>query len=1060
MRIVNTLFFAFIVSISSVIGQQSNSLPNSQKGFFDAKEMYNKGYYGEAQMRFDKIINGSNDKYDQFRVDAEFYSALCAIRLFNDDADKLITSFVYKYPDSKMVNIAYLEMGMFRFRQKDFADAVIWFAKVNKKHIYNSDKYSYAFKYGYSLFMEQQYEKSKMMFVEIKDIENEYSSPAKYYYAHIAYINGNYQTALESFNKLQDDVSFGTLVPYYKAHIYYLQKDFDKVIDYVPSVLENISVKRAPEMSRIVAEAYYQKKDYKSALPFIEKFINESKTKKREDYFLSAYIYYRTGDNEKAIDYFEKVVLEQDSLAQNAYYSLADCYLQKNEKSKALFAFQRASALDYDKTIKEEAMFFASKLSYELNYTPFNQSIEALENYIALFPKSPRVSEAYELMVTAFMNTKNYQRAYDILKDLPMTDHRIKAAFQRTTYFRAIELFNNLDLNGAITYFDLSLSVPSFDNNIRANTYYWRGEAYYRLNNYSKAEHDFQDFLITPGAYSIKEYNMAYYNLGYCFYKSEKYNLAIEWFRKYLDRPKSSKYEFYGDACNRAGDSFFLLRTYWMAIEMYDKCIQSNGFDIDYAMYQKSFALGLVERPDKKIATLDELIQKYPESSYIDDALFEKGNVLMTKGDNIEAINCYSQIIDKYQGASSYYKKALVQLGLLNYNIGENEKALKYYKQVVSGFKGSPESRNALVGIKNIYIEINKVNEYVKFVENLGEFANITLAERDSLTFSAAEKKYFAGNNIEALSSFETYIKDFSNGNFAINSSFYIAELQRQNNNIVESLKYYEIVAQSGNADFSDRALVETASIYYNQKDYSNALKYYSILENKAELMTQINIARIGIMNCNYNLKNSAESVLSADKVIHSEKIMPEDIRKAHYIKAVSFLDLSDNNKAIDEFIWLGKDISNLEGAEARYQIANILFATKKYDESEKEIMEFAKQNTPHQFWLAKSFILLADIYIVKDDSFQAKATLQSIIDGYSITDDGIVDQANSKLLEIIKAEKEKLNIKEKDIELHFDNDKKEEIEKLMNSEVVLDTLQVVKKTEVESQENQSNSVI
>jgi len=1051
MRIVNVLLIAFFISVSSVYCQQSSNLTFKEGAFYQAKELYNNGQYGEAQMRFEEILLSNNDVHNQYSVESQFYSALCAIRLFNDDADKLITSFVYKYPESKMVNRAYFEMAMFRYRQKNFADANKWFSKVNKKSLYNSDKYDYYFKYGYSLFMENEYEKAKMMFVEIKDVDNEYSSPAKYYYAHIAYSEGNYQTALESFNKLEDDESFSPLVPYYKAHIFYLQKDYDKVIEYVAQSLEDYSVKRAAEMSRIVAEAYYQKKEYNNAVPFIEKFMKESKAVKRNDYFLSGYIYYRSDNLDKAIESFEKVVVEEDSLAQNSYYSLADCYLKQNDKSKALTAFHRAAALDFDKKIKEEAMFFAAKLSYELNYTPFNQSIEALENYINLFPDSPRVSEAYELMVAAFMNTKNYQKAYDVIKNLPLKDHRIKAAYQRTTYYRGIELFNNLDFAGAIEFFNKSLSVPGFDTNIRANTFYWRGEGYYRLEDYAKSKADFQDFLITSGAYSISEFDMAYYNIGYCFFKEGNHNKAIEWFRKYMERPMASKHKYYGDACNRTGDSYFLLRTYWMAIEMYDKCINANGYDKDYALYQKSFALGLVSRPEKKISTLNQLITEFPESSFIDDALFEKGNVLMSMGNNADAIGCYSQIVEKYQGSSSFYKKALVQLGLLNYNIGENQKALGFYKQVVSNFKGSPESRYALTGIKNIYVELNRVDEYVKFVENLGEFANITIAERDSLTYSAAEKKYFDGDNKEAQKSFETYIEGFSDGSFIVNSKFYLAQLYQQNELTDSALNYYEFVAKSGNPDFCNRALLETASIYYNQENYQTALSYYSDLENKAELKNQLNIARIGMMNCNYNLKDREASIVSADKVIHSEKIMPEDIRNAHYIKAISFIELGEEQNAIDEYTWLGKDISNAQGAESRYRIAEIYFNNNLLDISEKEVMDFAKQNTPHQFWLAKSFILLADIYLARDDAFQAKATLQSVIDGYSINDDGILDTANSKLLEIIKEEKSKLDKQENNIELHFDNDNKNEIEKLVNEPVVVDSLTVKQKIEEEN---------
>ena len=52
---------------------------------------------------------------------------------------------------------------------------------------------------------------------------------------------------------------------------------------------------------------------------------------------------------------------------------------------------------------------------------------------------------------------------------------------------------------------------------------------------------------------------------------------------------------------------------------------------------------------------------------------------------------------------------------------------------------------------------------------------------------------------------------------------------------------------------------------------------------------------------------------------------------------------------------------------------------------------------------MAKSFILLADIYQIKGDEFQAIQTLESIIDYYEETDDGILDQARRKKADLQK---------------------------------------------------------
>jgi len=58
--------------------------------------------------------------------------------------------------------------------------------------------------------------------------------------------------------------------------------------------------------------------------------------------------------------------------------------------------------------------------------------------------------------------------------------------------------------------------------------------------------------------------------------------------------------------------------------------------------------------------------------------------------------------------------------------------------------------------------------------------------------------------------------------------------------------------------------------------------------------------------------------------------------------------------------------------------------------------------NTPHAYWMAKSFLLLGDVLVEKGDYFQARYTLQSLLDGYGRNDDGILEEAAEKLDKII----------------------------------------------------------
>jgi predicted negative regulator of RcsB-dependent stress response len=94
---------------------------------------------------------------------------------------------------------------------------------------------------------------------------------------------------------------------------------------------------------------------------------------------------------------------------------------------------------------------------------------------------------------------------------------------------------------------------------------------------------------------------------------------------------------------------------------------------------------------------------------------------------------------------------------------------------------------------------------------------------------------------------------------------------------------------------------------------------------------------------------------------------------------------LFDNGKdveAMEEFSKLRKVNSEI-GAESRYYIAQIHHNRGDFKKCEKAVFELVDEMPSYDYWLAKSFILLADNYVKLGSIFQAKRTLQSVIDNH-----------------------------------------------------------------------------
>ncbi|MCK4853686.1 MAG: tetratricopeptide repeat protein, partial [Bacteroidales bacterium] len=536
----------------------------------------------------------------------------------------------------------------------------------------------------------------------------------------------------------------------------------------------------------------------------------------------------------------------------------------------------------------------------------------------------------------------------------------------------------------------------------KALCYYWKGESYYRMKDYDEALSYYRNFLQTDGAVELNEYAICHYNIGYAEFKRKNYREALNWFKRFESMDKGQNRQILGDAYNRIGDMYFIDVRYAQSIENYDKAIRIGTTDVDYALYQKGVSAGVMNRHTEKIGILGEILDRHKGSNYTVDALYETGRsyFIMTKADN--AIPYYTRILQEHPN-SSYLPRSLVQLGLIYYNKNNSDKSLEYYKKVVTDFPGTQEANNALLGIKNVYVENNQVDEYFAYVESLGRDIDISRNEQDSLSYIAAENIYMSGDCDGAINSFSEYINDFQSGAYLINANFYKAECQLKAGEHLAALESLDFIAESPRNVFTEPALLTASRINFDYQNYSAALEDYLMLEDIAEVKGNITEARIGKMRCYYLLNEFGNTIDAARVVLREEKLSDELAREAHFKIGKSFMEQDRFALAQDEFQTAAREVSSIEGAESKYRVAEILYIRKEYQKAEDEIFDFIDKNTPHQYWMAKSFILLSDIYLVREDEFQAIQTLESIIDYYEETDDGILDQARRKKAEIQK---------------------------------------------------------
>jgi len=982
-----------------------------------AKELYLSRNYISALNEFEHIASVSGENSD-VRAEAMFYKAMCGLKLDNANAEEQVAEFMRRFPESSYRNRALFEQAIYQFEKKKYSAVLKTFSDLNRLQLTKDELARYYYMRGYSYFEQEKMDAAATDFTEIKEGKSLYAAPAQYYFGHIHYLKGNYEAALQEFNRLRKNPVFEKVIPFYISQIYYKQGKYREVVDYTTSFINTVPPDQQPELARILGDSFFRLGEFKEAIQYLEFYLSDKNNRGREENYMLGYCYYLNGSEAKAIPHLEIAARGKDELAQNAYYHLADCYVANNDKNKARQAFEAASEFDFDAKIKEDALFNYAKITYELSYSPFNETIKAFDKYIALYPNSERNDVAYDYLVKVYMSTSNYRDAMASIENIKVKSPSVKKAYQRVAYYRALEGFNNLDYRGAIENFDKSIDAGDFNKNFRALALFWKAEANYRLGDYSQAITGYNGFIKSPGAFSLPEFKTAHYDLAYAYFQTKDYAGASDFFRKFLNLENDLRSEKVADANNRLGDCYFLNRDYAQAISSYDRSLRLNLYDADYALFQKALCLGLQRDNQAKISALQLLVQNYPKSSYQDDALFELGRTYERLNQSQLAIGYYKDLTSKFP-QSNFLNKALVQLGLVHYNSKDYQAAIGYYKQVVDRSPNSPETQAALAGIKNCYVEMNDVDSYFAYTGNLGAGVRVSVSEQDSLTYQAAERLYMT-RDTKAKGQFERYLSQFPNGSFVLNSQFYLAEIFYAEGAFSRAITGYEYVIAQPNNTFTEVALSKAAGLQYNAANYAKALTYferYAVLSNSGNNLQD---ARIGIMRCQYQLANYQACIEAANKVLAFEKVSEIQKRETNYKLAMSHYKMGNKDAAFPILRQLSSDTNSAEGAEAKFLVADILFGRQKLKEAETEIMDFIDKNSPHQFWLAKSFLLLSDIYLKNGDEFQAKHTLKSIEENYPEKNDGILTEAQRKIQAIEAGEASQTKNQNKPLEINI----------------------------------------
>ncbi len=1031
------MLLCFWLNFESVKAQQTPVYWDSEATFRNAQMHYEQENYATAMEQFTEYLDKTEQKatteVEIKRTQSLYYQALSARELDHPDAEYLLSQFV-KNQQGQLANEANFHLGQLYFERKYYRDVIQCFREVETVELDNALLPEFYFQFAYSYFATKNFKNARLLFNRIINVRNEYFHDANYYYGIIAFFNKDFDTALRSFQRIEKNKRYSGAIPYYISLIYYFRAQYDQLLTYAAPRANKANNKYRIEMNQLVGQTYFNQKQFREALPFLEYYVNQSKKISKEDAYQLAFTQYKVGRYQEAIKNFQELNALKELMGQNAIYHMADCYLRVGQKAQARNAFAEAGRMNYDREIQEVSAFNHAKLSYELGYT--DQAINALQNFITYYPFSSFTNEAKTHLTQIFETSKNYREALDILGTMQEKSPQMLKTLQKVAYLRGVELFKNMDYQAAIAHFDQSLQNAT-DKDIEALCHFWKADILFKRMNFKGAIGGMAAFLkASNNRYISEKANpaTAYYTIGYSFYEMQQYQNALEAFDKSVESnqqiagrtsSKSIVRQLYPDALLRSGDCNFLMRYYAPAKNRYQQVIQARMEGTDYALYQNGILSGLTNRQNDKIINFRELLEKYPNSLYADDAMYQVALTQTEKQNYKAAVSAHEQLQRKYP-QSPYIAQSLLDQALIFFNIKKYAKALEKYELVLKRYPQTKYSNDALAGSKDVFITKGDAKGYGKYVRR---FPNVqfTPSEEDSLTFEIAENFYNSNNCDRAVQELNRYIKRFPKGAYILYAHHYRGTCLYAKEQFADAGQDFNFIIDRYPNTFYEEALDKGARIsFYIEKDYETAFQRYKklaeITSNKELVLESLR----GLLKSSYYTKRGIELTQASKNLLAQANANEQDQIDARFYNGLLAYEINNEALAMTEMQEVMQLTDNEQGAEARYIVAEIHFNRGELVACETACKRTATETSGAESWVAKSFLLLTEVYILRDELFQAKATLKSIIENYE-PDDEIKQAARSRLTQVQAMEEARSKLEaEKDtniIELEMKND-------------------------------------
>ena len=980
---------AAAVMTSFPLQAASDGVPGpASKEFKEALRLYDRGLANRSSIVFDRLARMNDD------ADAEGYAVLADIVSGTPGYVSMMETYLAKRPHTALAFRMRYQHAMNLFEAEEYLEAGNILSEIDRKRIDKGQIDEYIFKSAFCALENGDETKAKELFQEI-DMRpvSDYTAPSRYVLGYLAYEDQDFQQAIDWMDEASEDSRFKSMAEYYIFESRFMLKDHEYVVANGDSMYAAVPKERKAHLARIISESCLVLGDVDKARQYYELSGSGADVgNNRSDWFYSGSMLYAIDDYEGAIRSYSNMTDRTDSLGQIANYHLGYSYIQTKNKVAALDAFKDAANVLHDPELTEDAFFNWAKLAFDLN-----DDTSVFNAYIDAYPAKEQEQRINSYIAVAALHDRDYEAAVNAYDKIDELDDYMVLNYMKANYLRANQLVKNGSYRLAIPCLKAAAYYSDRSSRFNQLSRFWLAESYYRNEQYRDALTTYTDLYNISALYGQEEHDILPYNIAYCYFESGDYPAALKWFGEYLEDPYAA---YRKEALVRSADCYFVDKDYKKACEMYENVIESYADSTDmYPYYQAGVAYGLLKKPAKKIELLKNVMKASPDADFYAESLYELGRAYVAKYEDDKAQECFMLLANSVKDAT-YVARAYLEMGSLARNQSQYNDALKYYKTVVEDMPMSGYAEDALAAIESIYQIRNKPKEYIAYIEKIGKGDSKTADEKEDMIFNSAEQIFLSENYQKALVALDSYLEQYPDGRNAYKADFYKAESYRLLGKFEQACDCYRKVIEGGEGSFVELSMLNFSDISFRLERWEDAYGGYSSLYSAALLENNKSTALAGMMRSAYRGHDWGEAIKNADKVMFDSRTSQALHTEAQYIKAKSYLASSRRDEAFAILEKLSEDVSGEYGAEAAYLLVLDSYDKGEFEEVENKVYAFSDAGSPQVYWLAKSFIVLGDSFVERDELAQAKATFESVRDGYEPqnADDDVRDNVELRL--------------------------------------------------------------